>query len=330
MLSYRVESDNGSGDLADGFRNPPSSGRVGVEPPGVAEARHKLTMLLSAEHLDPKRQHEAVTLAWTILGQCGFSTFGDVRIRRADEFVVLVPGELRDAVSLSLDTVGWLSYAPRQNQLDKAAQMFARAVTLCPLDLGRLEKFAIIAGKIRPDHIVNLAHDPLKQAQTAMGFAIQAAKHIEHVLEERFGINREVLNESSGEPLNQLLAAVSDDERHYLARVLRHLSYLHASQADFFNNGVHAGKAIAAGCSTLQIIGLPRGIAECVRMLKEALQEHHPREVLGDDVSLVASTLDSISRGFYAKWKLFNNQAAGRRSEQIDQLCDALEVALSE
>lgn len=323
MLSYREQVPEDFGGASD-F---PRSGRGGVEPYRVAELRHELTSIVTSDPFDTTRQADAVLLAWSILRECGFPSFGDIRAKRSEDFCAMIPAELREAVSLSLDTVGWISYAPKPGQFDRAAQMFARAVALCPLDLGRLEKFAIIAGEIKPEHICNLAHEPRRQAQTAIGFAIQAAKHIEYVLEESFGISRDTLNESSGETLNQLLSAVSDEGRHYLARVLRHLAHLHALQADFFKNGVHAGKAIAAGCSALQIVGLPRGVAECVRMLEEAVKEQPPREVLGDDLSLVVSALDSISRGFHAKWKLFHNQAAGRRSEQIDQLCDTLEAA---
>ncbi len=319
MFSHRTE-----------FQAEKDKGQDSVEPPRIAGLRHQLTTLLSSESFEIAHQDDAIALAWSILRESGLPTFGDVRTKRAADLCRIVLPEIREAVSLSLDTVGWLSYAPKPGQFDRAAQMFARAVALCPLVLDRLEKFAIIAGEIRPEHIAHLRHDPQKQAQTSMGYAVQAAKNIEYAFEERFGITRDVLNDASGESLNRLLSSVDDDERQYLARMLRHLAHLHALQAVFFDNGVHAGKAVAAGCSVLQIMGLPSGIFECVGLIEEALPQHHPRELFGEDGPLLISTLDAISRGLYAKWKLFNNSTAGRRSEQLDNLCDTLEAKLAE
>lgn len=294
-------------------------------PSPIAELHLELTALLSLESIDVKQEAAAITLAWSILRECGFPTFGDIRARRSEDFCKTVPVELREAVSLSLDTIGWMAYAPVPGQFDRAAQMFVRAVALCPLDLTRLEKLAIIAGEIKPDHIMNLRHDPAKQAQTAIGFAIQATKHIEHALEEVFGITRAALNEASGESMTRLISTSAEEARPYVARMLRHLSHLHGLQACFFNNGVHASNAIGAGCSALQIVGLPRGIAECMNVLHDGLREHTPSELLGEEAPLVVSILDAISKGLHMKWRLFNNQSAGRRSEQLDELCEILE-----
>lgn len=257
----------------------------------------ELNSLLSSEPFDASRQGEAVALSWSILRESGFPTFGDIRTKRSEDFCGAVPVAIREAVSLSLDTVGWLSYAPKPEQFDRAAQMFARAVPLCPLDLGRLEKFAIIAGEIKPEQIVNLRHDPVKQAQTAIGFAIQSTKHSEHALEEVFGITRETLNDASGQSLNLLIAAISDDESRYVARMLRHLAHLHALQAAFFDNGVHASKAIAAGCSALQIIGLPGESWSAYECSRTHCGSHLRKKCWGTTLSLLSLLLRRFRRG---------------------------------
>ena len=300
--------------------------RARLGPPRIAELHLELSALLSLGTIDVTQEAAAITLAWSILRQCGLPTFGDIRTKRAENFNNVIPLEIREAVSLSLETVGWMAYAPKPEEFDRAAQLFVRAVALSPLDLARLEKFAIIAGQIKPDQIMNLRHDPVKQEQTAIGFAIQATKHIEYALEEEFGITREVLNETSGESINRLISVSDKEVRPYLTRILRHLSHLHGLQAYFFENGVHASNAIGAGCSALQMAGLPRGVAECVHTLRDALQDHNPSELLGEELPLVISILDSISKGFHVKWRLFNNQSAGRRSEELDKLCQILEA----
>ena len=215
--------------------------------------------MLSSESFDVSRQADAVSLAWSILHKSGFATFGDIRTTYSENFCRAVPVDIREAVSLSLDTIGWISYAPKPNQLDRATQMFVRAVALYPLDLGRLEQLAIIAGEIKPEQIINLRNDPPKQAQTAIGFSIQATNHIEHALESCLELRERCINDASGKPLNLLIAAISDEACHYLGRMLRLVAHLHTLQPHFFGNGVNATTALAAGCSALQIRGFPRG-----------------------------------------------------------------------
>ena len=325
MLSHRNEFEQTQGTASHGPSDKAEFDRASLGRSQIANLQLDLTSLLNSETIETEQQAVAIALAWSILRECGFPTFGDIRARRCEDFCKTVPVNLREAISLSLDTVGWMAYAPNPDQYDRAAQMFVRAVALCPLDLARLEKLAIIAGEITPDHIMNLRHDPAKQAQTAIGFAMQATKHIEYALEEVFGITREALNEASGDSITRLLLVSDEETRSYLVRMLRHVSHLHGLQACFFKNGVHASNAISAGCSALQIVGLPRGIAECANVLREGLREHSPSELLGEETPLIVSILDAISRGLHMKWTLFNNHSAGRRSDQLDELCEILE-----
>ena len=261
-------------------------------------------------------------ILYNVPGRTGSNVTWETQVRIAKDFKNIVA--TKEASGNIEQIMKVIKNKPEQ--FDRAAQLFVRAVALSPLDLARLEKFAIIAGQIKPDQIMNLRHDPVKQEQTAIGFAIQATKHIEYALEEEFGITREVLNETSGESINRLISVSDKEVRPYLTRILRHLSHLHGLQAYFFKNGVHASNAIGAGCSALQIAGLPRGVAECVHTLQDALQDHSPSELLGEELPLVISILDSISKGFHVKWRLFNNQSAGRRSEELDKLCQILEA----
>ena len=325
MLNHKKEFQEAHGSASPGPSDKAGFNRASLGPSQIANLQLELTSLLSSETIKTEQQAAAIALAWSILRECGFPTFGDIRARRCEDFCKTVPVDLREAVSLSLDTVGWMAYAPVPGQCDRAAQMFVRAVALCPLDLARLEKLAIIAGEIKPDQIMNLRHDPAKQAQTAIGFAMQATKHIEYALEEVFGITREALNEASGDSITRLLSVSDEETRSYVVRMLRHVSHLHGLQACFFKNGVHASNAISAGCSALQIVGLPRGIAECANVLREGLREHSPSELLGEETPLIVSILDAISKGLHMKWTLFNNHSAGRRSEQLDELCEILE-----
>lgn len=292
----------------------------------IVDLHEQLNHILGGDIVEPLQQQTAIGLAWSILRESGFPTFGDVRAKRTEEFCLSVPADLRESVSLALDTIGWLEYAPKANEVDRAAQFLERAAALCPLDLTCVEKFSILAGVLKPENIINLRRDPVKQGQTAIGYAMKATKCLEYALENRFAVTSEVLHESSGESLSRLIPQMSDEERYYVARMLGHVAHLHTLQANFFENGVYAGKAIAAGCSALQVVGLPRGIVECVTELQEALRQHTARDVLGEYAPLVLSILESVSRGFHKKWHLFNNHAAGRRSEKIDALCELLEA----
>lgn len=294
---------------------------------GISRLHRELMEKLQSETLDSSSRSHVLKLAWSILDRNHLYSFELIRRTRPSEFSEKVSPENREPVSCALSTVGWIEYASTSHHFDRAAQMLERAIILTPHKLDRVERFAIIATEIGPTHLLNLSADPRKQLQTVIGYKHQASVCVEAALESAFGITWPILQERNGETLNHLLQNLDCDDLLYLTRSLSYLGSLHASQAEFYQNGVHAGRAVATGCSTLQCLGLSRNIVEAVNTMRNWLEGTSPEDVFELDLRQVSRALDAISRGFHVKWARFNNESAGDKAELIDRLCEVLEGA---
>ncbi len=275
------------------------------------------------------RPDVAVETAWRILRVVGLNDFGAIRSRPTTDYPGLIEPRYVQPVVLSLRTLGGLVYQDRSKGFDRAAQVLARAVALAPEDPACVEEFAEVACSITPDDIRAFADRPHKKLETVIGYNRGASKATEHLLEVRFGISRTALTEESGETLQLALASLQLEEKRYLARSLNRLSWLFLQEGSFFENGTLLSLAVAASCSHLQALGLPRGAMDCVTIIRESLECGSVLQDLGEDLAPTCSALEVLSSAFYKKGKLFRNYAATRRSERIDRLLDAIETEKS-
>jgi hypothetical protein len=270
-----------------------------------------------------------IDTAWRILRAVGLNDLGKIRSRPTSEYPDLIEPQYAQPVSLALRTLGCLLYQDRSKGFDRAAQVLDRAVALAPNDPACVEDFADVACRITPDDIRAFNDRPHKKLETVIGYNRAASKATEHLLEARFGISRAALTEESGELLQQALAFLQPEEKRYLARSLNRLSWLFLQEGSFFENGTLLSLAVAASCSHLQALGLPRGAMDCVTIINESLECGSVLQDLGEDLATTCNALEVLSSAFYKKGKLFRNYAATRRSERIDRLLDAIETEKS-
>ena len=293
--------------------------------PERAEALHAdLRRATERDLSNPVAQRAAIESAWRLLAALELPNFGKIRERRAEEYPRIVAPAQHAAAALALYVVGWLEYAPSEQKLDRAAQMLHRAALLQPSDHLYVEAFAVIGRDITADHIVGLRGDSRRQAETATGYVMQSLRAVEHFL-ETLGFTRDAMCSEDGVLVTQAAARVDGQQQLLARRLLGLMAQLAMKEAVFFQNGKVASHAVAAACSHLQLLGLPRGISECVRMIREAISESGPGDALGDERDEVVTALESLSAAQYFKWERFNNHSAYRRSQLIDEVLELLD-----
>lgn len=269
----------------------------------------------------------ALETAWRILRVVGLKDFGAIRSRRTSDYPGSIEPHYARPVALALRTLGTLLYHDRSKGLDRAAQVLDRAVALAPDDPDCVEDFGDVACRITPDDIRGFNDQPQKKLETVIGFIRSANKATSNLLERGLGISSEVITQQSGDSLYRILSTLESSEKAFVARSLNRLGWLFLHEGCFFRNGTLLGFAVAASCSHLQALGLPRGAMDCVTALREAVESCSIIDDLGSDLPAVRSSLDVLSAAFFEKGKLFNNDGARRRSERIDSLLDAIDHA---
>lgn len=309
----------------------PAQATQGTQAPRVDQAiqelHGELTQQLAELPLDQRNLSLALGSSWSILRATGLKDFPSIRQLRAQDFASRVAPQHADAVSLALESIAWLSYASRDSTLDQAAQLLVRANALRPDDLSIAEKLAIVACELQPHHIRGFEDRPHKKDETAIGFVRSANQATERVLESRFGIDRAALTESDGSLLSECLKNLTPDEAGYVQRSLERLGQLFLREGAFFKRGLLLGLGIASVASHLQSLGLPRGIHDTVRLMRDALIRGSAVEELGENFDAVCSSLDVASAAYHLKWKIFSNHQAARISSHCDDLLEALATA---
>jgi len=66
--------------------------------------------------------------------------------------------------------------------------VFDRCLQLTPHNQRALERFAIVANEIKPEHIGGFAKFSKKQRETALGYTLQCKRKVDNILLEVFGI----------------------------------------------------------------------------------------------------------------------------------------------
>jgi hypothetical protein len=255
----------------------------------------------------------------------GFEDFDAIRQVRTEDFPHVINPSQHGLVSLALEIIGWYHFGLDRYHIDRTARIFDRCLELTPHNQRALERFAIVANEIRPEHIGGFAKYPKKQRETALGYKLQCKRKIDNILHDVFGITEAHLVGQSAERVAELVKGRKVSERRFVFNILGHLSQLNRASGDFFGNGTQLSLGIGAACCQLEILGLPRDLSNLFILCKSGIGEDSCHQVAGEETPLLCSILRNISSLCDAKWRLFQNQAARRRVEEIKDLLKKIE-----
>lgn len=268
---------------------------------------------------------KATGTAWRFLTLAGFPDFEAIRQVQTEDFPRRLPESSWGVTSLALETVGWYHFGLDRYHIDRTARIFDRALELTPHNQRALERFAVVATAIRPEDIGGLARFPKKQRETALGYKLQCKRKIDEILLDLFSITEAHLVGQTPKTVAQLLKERSVSERRFIFTILGHLSQLNCVAGDFFGNGTQLSLGIGAACCQLEILGLPRDLGNLCVLCRSRLEEDSSRQVAGEETPLLCSILRNISSLCDAKWRIFRNQSAYRRTEEIGELLRLIE-----
>jgi hypothetical protein len=259
----------------------------------------------------------------------GFSDFDEIRSLRTEEWPSAIEQSQHALVSLALETVGWYQFGIRPYDIDRTARIFDRCLELAPQNQRALERFAIVANTILPEHIGGLAKFPKKQKETALGYKLQCKRKIDNILFDVFGISEAHLLGQAEEPVTTLLEKRSTRERKFVFEILGHLSRINSVVGDFFGNGTQLSLGTGAACCQLEILGLPRDIGNLLTLLRSRAEEGQAAEVVGEETHLVCDILEVIAGICECKWRIFKNHGAQRRAAEIREFVTELHTSTS-
>ncbi len=274
---------------------------------------------------DRKTLSEVVGLAWRILTLIGFPDFDQIRQVRTEEWPSIIEPAQHGLVALALETIGWYHFGLRPYDIDRTARIFDRCLELTPYNQRALERFAIVANEIKPEHIGGFAKFPKKQEETALGYKLQCKRKVDNILLDVFGITEGHLVGKGEQTIAQMMRSRKHAERKFVFNILGHLSRFNCAVGDFFGNGTQLSLGIGAACCQLEMLDLPRDISNLVTLCTSRLEEVSPQEVAGDETPLLCSILKSLSALCDAKWRIFKNQSAHRRVKEIEELLSIIE-----
>jgi len=278
-----------------------------------------------AEPENRQASSEVSGCAWRLLTILGFEDFDAIRQVRTEDFPHVINPSQHGLVSLALEIIGWYHFGLDRYHIDRTARIFDRCLELTPHNQRALERFAIVANEIRPEHIGGFAKYPKKQRETALGYKLQCKRKIDNILHDVFGITEAHLVGQSAERVAELVKGRKVSERRFVFNILGHLSQLNRASGDFFGNGTQLSLGIGAACCQLEILGLPRDLSNLFILCKSGIGEDSCHQVAGEETPLLCSILRNISSLCDAKWRLFQNQAARRRVEEIKDLLKKIE-----
>ena len=274
---------------------------------------------------DRKAVSEVVGLAWRILTLLGFSDFDQIRQVRTEEWPSIIEPAQHGLIALALETIGWHHFGLRPYDIDRTARVFDRCLELTPHNQRALERFALVANEIKPEHIGGFAKFPKKQEETALGYKLQCKRKVDTILLDVFGITEGHLVGKGEQTIAQMMRSRKHAERKFVFTILGHLSRFNCAVGDFFGNGTQLSLGIGAACCQLEMLDLPRDISNLVTLCTSRLEEVSPQEVAGDETPLLCSILKSLSALCDAKWRIFKNQSAHRRVKEIEELLSTIE-----
>lgn len=278
-----------------------------------------------AQLSDRKLVGEAVGYAWKILTFLGYPDFDAIRSLPTEEWPAAIEPNQHGLVALALETIGWHHYGLRRYDIDRTARVFDRCLELTPHNQRALERFAIVANEIQPEHIGGLAKFPKKQKETAMGYRLQCKRKVDEILLDVFGIGEGHLVGQSEPGVVELMRSFKDRDKRFVFNILGHLSKMNCVIGDFFENGTMLSLGMGAACCQLEILGLPRDIHNVIPVCLSRLDEDSSGQVAGEETPILCDILRTISAISASKARIFHNQAAARRVQEIADLLGKIE-----
>ncbi len=269
---------------------------------------------------DRKSVSEAVGFAWRILTFFGFPDFDAIRQVRTEEFPSVFEPAQHGLVSLALEIIGWYHFGLRKYDIDRTARVFDRCLELTPHNTRALERFAIVANDIQPEDIGGFAKFPKKQQETALGYKLQCKRKVDNILNDVYGITEAHLVGQATETVAEMMKDKKPYERRFIFNILGHLSQFNLVIGDFFRNGTMLSLGTGAACCQLEMLNLPRDLTGLVVLCQSRLEESEDGQVAGEETPLVITILKVIAAIFDAKWRIFQNQAARRRAQELGEL----------
>lgn len=266
---------------------------------------------------DRRSAGDAIRYAWSTLTFAGFSDFDEIKLVRTEEWPGLFDPSQHALISLALEIVGWYQFGLRPYDIDRTARIFDRCLELTPHNQRALERFAIVANTIQPEHINGLAKIPKKQKETALGYKLQCKRKIDEILLDVFGITEAHLVGQTETTVAEIMRTRKESERRFIFVILGHLSRINRVVGDFFGNGTQLSLGTGAACCQLEILGLPRDILNLVTLLRSRLDEDGDGEVAGEETPLVCDILEALADICDSKWEIFKNHGAQRRAQSI-------------
>lgn len=307
----------------NGYRGRYASARLAEQQVEAAMRElRELFELVERTPRDRKAAGDAIRLAWKILSFHGFTDFDQIKNLRTEEWPSVIDPQQHSLVSLSLEIVGWYQFGLRPYDIDRTARIFDRALELTPQNQRALERFAVVANTIQPEHIGGLAKFPKKQRETALGYRLQCKRKIDNILVDVFGITEAHLVGQAEQSVTEIIKARDNKERRFVFEILGHLSKINSVVGDFFGNGTQVSLGTGAACCQLEMLGLPRDIGNLLKLLESRLEESHGAEVAGEETAKVCEILETIAEMFECKWRLFKNNSAQNRAREIREFLD--------
>ena len=276
---------------------------------------------------DRKAAGDAVGYAWKILTYLGFPDFDAIRSLPTEQWPSSFDSNQHNLVSLALETIGWHHYGLRRYDIDRTARVFDRCVELTPHNQRALERFAIVANEIQPEHIGGLAKFPKKQKETALGYKLQCKRKVDEILLDVFGIGEGHLVGQAEPSVATMLRSFKERDRRFVFSILGHLSRMNCVIGDFFENGTMLSLGMGAACCQLEILGLPRDIHNLIPICLSRLEDDSTGQVAGEETPILCGILRTISAISASKARIFRNQAAERRVKEIASLLEKIERA---
>ncbi len=276
---------------------------------------------------DRKAVGDAVGYAWKVLTFLGYPDFDAVRAVPTEEWPSAFEPNLHPLVSLALETIGWHHYGLRRYDIDRTARVFDRCVELTPHNQRALERFAIVANEIQPEHIGGLAKFPKKQKETALGYRLQCKRKVDEILLDVFRIGEGHLVGQAEPPVAQMLKGFKDRDKRFVFNILGHLSRMNAVVGDFFENGTQLSLGMGAACCQLEILGFPRDVHNVIPICLSRLEEDSSGQVAGEETPILCGILRTIATISAAKARIFKNQAAEKRVKEVADLLEKIEGA---
>jgi hypothetical protein len=264
--------------------------------------------------------------SWRILTLVGFPDFDQIRKIHSEEWPSVLDPSQHALVALALEAIGWYHFGLRPYDIDRTARVFDRCLELAPQNQRALERFAIVANEIKPENIGGFTKFPKKQQETALGYKLQCKRKVDNILLDIFGITEGHLVGKGEQTVATIIKARKHGERKFVFNILGHLSRFNYAVGDFFGNGTQLSLGIGAACCQLEMLDLPRDISNLVMLCKSRLEETSPHEVAGEETPLLSSILRSLADLCDAKWRIFQNQGARRRANEINALLSMFET----